>query len=61
MGYQKDRGRREPELLNIFSHLSTLKNILNVGGTGSFDQVVSKLLLDLTESVLRIYSVKVST
>ena len=37
--------------------LSTLKSILNVGRTGSFDQVVSKLLLDLSESVLSIYSV----
>lgn len=50
-------GQREPELLNIFSHLSTLKSVLNIGGTGSFDQVISKLLLDLTESVLSIYSV----
>lgn len=56
MGDQKDRGRREPEPLNILSHLSVFKNILYVGGTGSFDQVVSKLLLDLAESVLSIYS-----
>ena len=37
--------------------ISVKRKMKQERGTGSFDQVVSKLLLDSTETILRLYSV----